>query len=210
MEITAIQKRRKLLSALFLDGEFAALIDTETLLKFGYKTGMHLTDEQLHELILASQQRRAHEKALYLLEFRSHSKRELTEKIARTTSREAAQAAAERMEELGLLNDEEYARRYAADLLSKKGYAEKRICYELQKKGIDRALAQQALDELEMDPTEQIRRVIEKKYVRYLHDEKGCRRAVSGLQRMGYRYEDIKRAMAEFTQALRNEFEESV
>ena len=41
-------------------------------------------------------------KALYLLEYRNYSKRELTEKIARTAaSREAAQAAAGRMEELG-------------------------------------------------------------------------------------------------------------
>ena len=90
MLITAIEKRRKMLSALFLDGEFAVNIDTETLLQFRYKIGMDITDEQLHELILASDARRANEKALYLLEHRSHSKKELIEKIQRTTSKEAA------------------------------------------------------------------------------------------------------------------------
>ena len=80
MLITAIEKRRKMLSALFLDGEFAVNIDTETLLQFRYKIGMDITDEQLHELILASDARRANEKALYLLEHRSHSKKELIEK----------------------------------------------------------------------------------------------------------------------------------
>ena len=59
MLITAIEKRRKMLSALFLDGEFAVNIDTETLLQFRYKIGMDITDEQLHELILASDARRA-------------------------------------------------------------------------------------------------------------------------------------------------------
>ena len=58
MLITAIEKRRKMLSALFLDGEFAVNIDTETLLQFRYKIGMDITDEQLHELILASDARR--------------------------------------------------------------------------------------------------------------------------------------------------------
>ena len=48
MLITAIEKRRKMLSALFLDGEFAVNIDTETLLQFRYKIGMDITDEQLH------------------------------------------------------------------------------------------------------------------------------------------------------------------
>ncbi|MFR9228513.1 MAG: regulatory protein RecX, partial [Acutalibacteraceae bacterium] len=116
MLITAIEKRRKMLSALFLDGEFAVNIDTETLLQFRYKIGMDITDEQLHELILASDARRANEKALYLLEHRSHSKKELIEKIQRTTSKEAARSAADRMEELGLVNDEEFAKRYAAEL----------------------------------------------------------------------------------------------
>ena len=44
MLITAIEKRRKMLSALFLDGEFAVNIDTETLLQFRYKIGMDITD----------------------------------------------------------------------------------------------------------------------------------------------------------------------
>ena len=108
MLITAIEKRRKMLSALFLDGEFAVNIDTETLLQFRYKIGMDITDEQLHELILASDARRANEKALYLLEHRSHSKKELIEKIQRTTSKEAARSAADRMEYFGLVNDEAF------------------------------------------------------------------------------------------------------
>ena len=60
MLITAIEKRRKMLSALFLDGEFAVNIDTETLLQFRYKIGMDITDEQLHELILAVVQMKKH------------------------------------------------------------------------------------------------------------------------------------------------------
>ena len=117
MELTAAEPRRKGLTQLFLDGEAAVRVDTETFLRSGLKPGDLLTDEELHSLLQASDARRAREKALYLLEHRSHSKRELTEKIARTAaSREAAEAAADHMEELGLLNDESFARDYAREL----------------------------------------------------------------------------------------------
>ena len=95
MEITAIEPRRKRLSQLYLDGEPAVKVDTETLLKARWKVGMEISDEELHGLLQESETRRAKEKALYLLEYRSHSKKELADKISRTTSREAAEAAVE-------------------------------------------------------------------------------------------------------------------
>ncbi len=213
MFITAIEKRRNMLSALFLDGEFAVNIDTETLLRFRYRPGMKISDEQLNELITASDIRRANERALYLLEHRSYSKKELIEKIQRTTSKEAAQAAVDRMEELDLINDKDYAKRYMAKLFHHKGYAASRVQYELRQKGIDKEMIAELMEEEQPEPVDKILEVIQKKYLRYLQDEKGYRRAVNGLQRLGYRYEDIKQALWEFSirqdqeQTLQNDWE---
>lgn len=213
MVITAIEKRRKMLSALFIDWEFVVHIDTETLLKFGYRPGMEITDEQLHELIIASDMRRSKERALYLLEHRSYSKKELIEKIQRVTSKQAAKAAADRMEELGLINDREYARRYMRELFHRKGYAASRVQYELMQKGIEKETIEELMEEEQQEPVKKIREIIEKKYLRYLQDEKGYRRAINGLRRLGYRYDDIKLALSEFSvdhgqaQALQNEWE---
>lgn len=205
MHITDIRKRRKRLSALYLDGEFAVEIDTEILQRSGFQVGSEIRDEQLHALFLESEQHRANEKALYLLERRNHSKKELAEKIQRQSTRAAAQAAVERMETLGLVNDEDYAQRYAADLLCRKGYGRRRVQYELQQKGIDKEIAERVIAELEPDPVGKITELIERKYARHLQDEKGFRRVVNGLQRYGYRYEDIRRAMAAFTEVLAEE-----
>ena len=71
MELTAAEPRRKSLTQLYLNGEAAVKIDTETFLRSGLKPGDELSDEELHELIQASDARRAREKALYLLEHRS-------------------------------------------------------------------------------------------------------------------------------------------
>lgn len=199
MRITAIEPRRKSLSALYLDGEFAVNIDAETLLLSRYRIGQEISEEELQSLIQESDARRAREKALYLLSHRDHSKKELADKIKRSgASCEAAQSAALRMEEIGLIDDESYARRYAAELMRRKYFSQARIEYELQKKGIDRDLIHAIIEEMAVDPAQQLRELLARKYARNLQDEKGRRRTVAALQRLGYRWEDIRRALEEF------------
>lgn len=197
MKITEIRPRRKGLSALFIDGEFAMVLDTQTLLEQRIDVGKELDDEELHELITLSNERRAKEKALWLISYRSHSKKELRDKIRRTCDAEAADKAVERMEELGLVNDEDFARRYAEQLLYGKRLSKRAAFYELRRKGIDQATAEEALAELDVDVHEQIRALIEKKY-RNINDEKIRRRAVAALQRLGYGWEDIKAVLEEY------------
>ena len=197
MKITEIRPRRKGLSALFIDGEFAMALDTQTLLEQRIDVGKELDDEELHELIILSNERRAKEKALWLISYRSHSKKELRDKIRRTCDAESADKAVERMEELGLVNDEDFARRYAEQLLYGKRLSKRAAFYELRRKGIDQATAEEVLAELDVDVHEQIRSLIEKKY-RNINDEKIRRRAVAALQRLGYGWEDIKAVLEEY------------
>ena len=199
MELTAAEPRRKGLTQLFLDGEAAVKIDTEIFVRSGLKPGDELTDDELHRLIEASDARRAQEKALYLLEYRSHSKKELAEKIARTAaSKEAAQAAADRMEELGLIDDEAYARELARVLFTRKRYGKIRVKQELRQKGIANELIEGLLAEYgdEDEALENLREILARKYPDWVGDERTRRRAFAGLQRLGYSYELIRRAMA--------------
>ena len=84
MLITAIEPRRKAMSAVYIDGEFAMNLDTRTLIENRFDVGREIDDEQLREIIELSNENRAKEKALWLISYRSHSKKELTEKIRRT------------------------------------------------------------------------------------------------------------------------------
>ncbi len=197
MLITAIEPRRKGLSQLYIDGEKAMKLDTETLLKEHIKAGMEIDDELLLELVKKSEAHRASEKALYLLEHRNHSKKELADKIARVTSKEAAQAAAEHMEEIGLVNDEAFARSYAHDLFLLKKFGVQRVKQELYRKGVDKDIIDSVIEEYRYEiPTEEnIRNILEKRYRGYSQDEKIRRRAIAALQRMGYRFDEIRSAM---------------
>ncbi len=199
MTVTAIEPKRKGLSALYIDGEFAFKVDTEVLLSMRIDVGADISDEKLHELVKNSDTKRAKDKAMWLISYRDYAKGELIEKVAKDSSKEAAVKAVERLEELGLVNDEKYARRYAHDLLFVKHLSPVGAVRKLVEKGIDRDLAKEVVDELECDVDKNIEIIIEKKYAKNLFDEKGRRRCVNGLMRLGYSYSDIKSAMYKFT-----------
>ncbi len=202
MELTAAEPRRKGLVQLYLDGEEAVKLDREVFLRAGLRPGDQISDEELHQLILDSDARRAKEKALYLLEHRNHSKRELTEKIARTAaSWEAAEAAAGQMEELGLVDDQAYARDRAREMFLRKRWGPLRVRQELRRKGIDGELIEELLEEYRQRDegglvAENVRAVLETKYSGWREDEKQRRRAFAALQRRGYSYEEIREGMA--------------
>jgi regulatory protein len=199
MLITAIEPRRKAMSALYIDGEYVMNLDTQTLIENRFDVGREIDDEDLHEIIKLSNERRAKEKALWLISYRDHSKKELADKIKRTCDEQSAQKAVERLEELGLVNDASFAKRYAEQLIFGKHMSKKAACFELAKKGIDRELADEVLEEITVDASEQIRAVIDRKY-RNLADEKTKRRAVAALQRLGYRWDDIRQVLEEYTE----------
>lgn len=198
MELTAAEPRRRGLVQLYIDGEPAVKIDHEVFLLSRLKPGDEISDEELHRLILDSDAHRAREKALYLLEYRDHTKKELTEKIARTVaSKEAARAAADRMEELGLIDDGSYAERYSRELFERKKYGPLRVRQELRQKGIEPELIDRLIAEYD-DPQafrERIGEILERKYPGWQEDEKIKRRAFGALQRMGYSYEHIREGM---------------
>lgn len=197
MKITDIRPRRKGLSAVYIDGEYALSLDTQTLLEHRINIGRELDDEELHDLIESSNERRAKEKALWLISYRSHSKKELRDKIRRTCDRQSAEKAVERMEELGLVNDRDYAERCAQTLIFTKHMSKRGAAMELRRKGIESEIIDEVLGDIEVDEREQIQAVIERKYPK-IGDEKIRRRAVAALQRLGYGWDDIKAVIESF------------
>lgn len=197
MTITAIEPRKKGLCALYIDGEYALSLDAETVLGHRFDVGREISDEELHSCIIDSDRKRCKDKAMWLISYRDHSRRELIEKLRRDYSAESAEAAADRLTQLGLIDDGRYARRYAADLVNLKHLSERGVRQKLREKGIDRDLIDEVMDELSIDESVQIRGIIMKKYPD-LSDEKLRRRAVAALSRMGYSYSDIKSAMEEY------------
>lgn len=196
MKITALKEKRKGLTQVFIDGEYAMTLDSMVLLENHVKENLEISDEELYKIVKKSKERRANEKALTLLEYRSHSKKELTDKISRTMDREDAKKAAEKMAEIGLVNDRDYAERYAKELFERKKFGKNRVKQELKLKGIDGEIIEEVLALYEdFDTKEQIESILNSKYSNYLTDEKVKRRAVAALQRRGFTFSDIRAFM---------------
>ena len=181
---------------IYVDEEYRATVDSDYWYSEKYRNLKEINEEELTELLDSVSFRRAYNKGLDFLSRRPYGTKELIKKLCeKGHEKEASQKACERLIELGLLNDEEYARILANDLLERKSYSIKRIKQELAFRGIDREIVENTVDTLDNDPQKSIIMLVKKKYINKLNDEKGKKRTVDALLRLGYSYSDIKNAL---------------
>jgi len=129
--------------------------------------------------------------AITLFSRRAYTEAGLYEKIKARYGEKAAASAVARMAELNLLDDEDYARRYLSDLIGRKGMSKRRAALELKRKGIDGEIIEMVTGEAPDDAEAMIARVVKRRYMGYLDDEKGRRKTVHALLRLGYDHGDI-------------------
>ena len=186
---------------IYVDDEYRATVDSDYWYSEKYRNYKEINEEELTELLDSVSFRRAYNKGLDFLSRRPFGTKELIKKLCeKGHDKQAAQKACERLIELGLLNDEEYARILANDLLERKKYAIKRVKQELIFRGIDREIVENTIDSIDNDPQKSIIILIKKKYINKLGDEKGKKRVVDALMRLGYSYSDIKTALNQISE----------
>ncbi len=181
--------------SLFADGEFVMSIPSDIWYSLNISDYSELDEAEIDEIKAVVDERLAYAQAIRILSLRAHSSSELYKKLIVKHSSAASDAAVNKCRELGFIDDEEFARLFACELAGKKHYGIARIRQELKLKGIDGDIAAAVIDELDVDYTESILSVLEKKYKNAASDEKVRNRAVAGLKRLGFSYSDIKQAL---------------
>ncbi|MFC7497380.1 MULTISPECIES: regulatory protein RecX [unclassified Nocardioides] len=125
----------------------------------------------------------------------ARSRKELAEKLARkNVPDDIAVRLLDRFEEVGLVDDEAFARSWIASRRSAgpgggKGLAKRALAQELRRKGVDDEVAREALDEIDPADEEQAARALVRKKLRSLSrvdDATATRRLVGMLARKGY------------------------
>jgi len=153
-----------------------------------------LTEDSLSALLSLSEQNRARDRALYLLSRRDYTKKELSEKLRKAAGREVCAATAERMEELGLVDDENLALRYAREYCLVRHYPKRRAVQKLREKGIDRAIAAEAVEKIEADDLQAALAFLDKKCYTQ-KDEQNRRKIADALARYGFDYDTVRPAL---------------
>ncbi len=209
MEITRISQTKKGRFALFSGGEFLFSLDPETFFAQRLAEGDDLAADELEQLRQKSDLRKAKDKALAFLAAREHAAGELYQKLCRDFDEHTAAAALARMDELGLLNDEAFARRAAAWLLGK-NKSRSEILRWMDGRGIDRSLAGRVLEEVyaerQADAPEGFGpdgavalRLVEKQYAAKLAEGKK-ENVLAALARRGFSATDARQAVARWQQ----------
>ncbi|WP_455528748.1 regulatory protein RecX [Huintestinicola sp.] len=177
--------------------EMKIYIHSEIIRKYNVAKGMELSEEEADRLIYENDLRRARERALYLMESRDHSYRELFDKLEKNYSEDICFEVCNRLAEIGVINDRRYAEKLCRQLFEVKKLGRYRVRQEMRLKGLGSEIIEEAMENFseEDEPFERLEELVEQKYERYLTDRKGVEKVKNALARKGYSFGEIKEVL---------------
>lgn len=188
-----------------VEGRWLAFLEDGTILRIGENevldfalyAGKELDEAETARLLDSARRSGLRERALELLSRKPLSRRELERRLQEwEAGEEEAAAICDRMEELGYLNDADYAARVARHY-SAKGYGERKLRDELYRRGVPRQLWDDALAQVQ-DPGEAIDAFVQKKLAGRPPDRKELKKVSDALARRGYSWSDISAALERY------------
>ena len=136
-EITGVRERSNR-ARIFVDGEFWAEVDAGVAIELGLREGSAFSSEELDGARVAGERPLAMGRALNLLGYRARSESEIRERLGGYGyAGETIEAVVVRLEELGYLDDAEFARLKAREQARR--YGPRRVSEELRKSGVGEA-----------------------------------------------------------------------
>lgn len=184
-------------------GEEPVKVTEEELLTFSLYPGRELTDTQVLELRRAGQLNSAKATAAQMMGAKPMSRGELIQKLrSKGEDPAAAEAAADRLEELGVVNDAAYAalvvRHYSG-----RGYGVKKLESELYRRKVPREYWAEALQEA-ADPDDTIDRLIQQKlrHKTASLEEKELGKLQNFLLRRGFSWSEVREGLARYASHL--------
>ena len=175
------------------DDDRRIYVHSKIIAEYHLKEGMNVPDAAVEEMVEANDFRRARERALYLLDVRDYSFMEMYEKLTKNYSEEISLRVCKGLAEVRLIDDRRYAEARARELFEVKRVGVYKARQELKRRGIPESIIEDVVEGYadEEDSLARLEELVEKKYERYLTDEKGVKRVKNALLRQGYSYSEI-------------------
>ncbi len=189
--------------SIFIDDAFAFGLHQDIVVKYRLGTGQYLSAEEQRELVEADQVVRAKGKALDYLAHKPRTETEVRRKLQQKDyAPSVVHAVIDQLMERGYLDDESYAFEYVQRRFSHKGYGPVRLQAELKRRGIDRTLAEQAIEALfeTEDQLAAARQKAEARWPRIAREDDPRKRRdklYRYLRRRGFTYDVIRQVIDE-------------
>lgn len=202
MKVTNVSRYKGTTYEVEIDESRKLYLHIDIITDFSVRTGMELEREELRKIVYASNFRRAYQRALFLLDYRDYSAKEMTEKLIKTYKSETlCSAVLKKLKENGFIDDVRYAERMARKLVEIRKFGCRRAEREIMLKGIDKFTAEDALAVYDDRFSENLMELLKTKHSRYLtdsSDRKSIEKVKNALVRYGYDFSDINRAVKEY------------
>ena len=204
-QIKESQRKKGRLLVRLEDGNVLRVTEEE-LLRFGLRAGMELDEETAEALQASARASAARAAAASIIGSRALSKQELTRRLVKKGNEASdAQAAADWLEDIGAVNDADYAASLARHY-GGRGYGPARVREELRRRGVDRALWDAALEEMP-EAAEALDKLIRKTCRGELSDPREKKRVSDALLRRGFGWSDVRAAMGRYTEMLEDAYD---
>lgn len=197
MQITKLEPVNKRKYRVYLNDEPAFVLYDSEIRDYHLSAGMECSAQLMEELYSAVLSKRAKLRCMNLLKIMDRTESQLRQKLQQEEFPSSMiDDALEYVKSYHYVDDLRYARNFIES--RKETKSRRQIDWDLQVKGVKRELIQLAWEETEpVDEAEQIRRLAEKRHFDpETADEKATQRFYQFLQRKGFSYSNIKRALA--------------
>jgi regulatory protein len=198
MQILNIQKDKLHLTKISLSNGEEVLIDNDVCRDNYLKKGDEISEEKLNDLVFQSQYQRAKSRAVWYLDRKDRTAKDLYNKLCLAGfDKKAVAKVIARLQEVGLIDDLRFAENYASRLME--GNVSKREALQkMLQKGVPYDMAKDVLAECDSDEGAQIEALINKKYRTKLIVEGGKEKVYAALIRKGFSYEAVKNALKNY------------
>ena len=135
--------------SVFIDGRFAFGVNQDVVLEFGLKKGLELSVEEQRRILERESEFRARSTALNFISYRNRTEEEIRRRLARSEyGEDVIDSVVEFLKKAGLIDDASFAVSYAEGRFKTGGYGPRRVQYDLRRKGVGRAAADRAVEEV--------------------------------------------------------------
>jgi regulatory protein len=185
------QKRNPRRVSIYLGGRFALGIDAQVAQELSLRQGMELSQGQLQKIALAEEKSRAKNFALDFIGYRARSIWEVTQRLKkRGHSQRIIEQVLRELHQSGLLDDIQFAARWAKGRLATKPLGERLLRHELKLKGISDEIVEKTVAEIfdQVSQRELAADLLRARHQRYsaLDKLKAKRRMADFLLRRGF------------------------
>ena len=200
MQILNIQKDKLHLMKISLSNGEEVFIDNDVCRDNCLKKGETLNEEKLNDLVFQSQFQRAKSRAVWYLDRKDRTAKDLYSKLCLAGfDKKAVAKVIARLIEVDLINDRRFAENYASRLIES-NVSKREALQKMLQKGVPYDIAKDVLAESEADENKQIEALINKKYRTKLMSDGGVQKVYAALIRKGFSYEAVKTALKNFTE----------